>query len=201
MATKEDIKTSLPKEIFDVPMNSDLLHQVVVSQMANRRVAISHTKDRSEVRGGGAKPWRQKGTGRARHGSRRSPIWIGGGVTHGPTNERNFKKRLPKNIKKKALFIALSEKLRNDLIIIVDSFDINEIKTKKVIEMLNNLGIKESCLIVLPKIDSNMILSTRNIPKVNTIQAKDINCLDILSSKYLLIDKEGLKVIEETFKK
>jgi large subunit ribosomal protein L4 len=201
MVTKEDIKTSLPKEIFDVPMNSDLLHQVVVSQMANRRVAISHTKDRSEVRGGGAKPWRQKGTGRARHGSRRSPIWIGGGVTHGPTNERNFKKRLPKNIKKKALFIALSEKLRNDLIIIVDSFDINEIKTKKVIEMLNNLGIKESCLIVLPKIDSNMILSTRNIPKVNTIQAKDINCLDILSSKYLLIDKEGLKVIEETFKK
>ncbi|KUK66286.1 MAG: 50S ribosomal protein L4 [Parcubacteria group bacterium] len=201
MAAEEDIKTSLPKEIFDVPMNSDLLHQVVVSQMANRRVAISHTKDRSEVRGGGAKPWRQKGTGRARHGSRRSPIWIGGGVTHGPTNERNFKKRLPKNIKKKALFIALSEKLRNDLIIIVDSFDINEIKTKKVIEMLNNLGIKESCLIVLPKIDSNMILSTRNIPKVNTIQAKDINCLDILSSKYLLIDKEGLKVIEETFKK
>jgi large subunit ribosomal protein L4 len=201
MVTKEDIKTSLPKEIFDVPMNSDLLHQVVVSQMANRRVAISHTKDRSEVRGGGAKPWRQKGTGRARHGSRRSPIWIGGGVTHGPTNERNFKKRLPKNIKKKALFIALSEKLRNDLIIIVDSFDINEIKTKKVIEMLNNLGIKESCLIVLSKIDSNIILSTRNIPKVNTIQAKDINCLDILSSKHLLIDKEGLKVIEETFKK
>lgn len=201
MAAEEDIKTSLPKEIFDVPMNSDLLHQVVVSQMANRRVAISHTKDRSEVRGGGAKPWRQKGTGRARHGSRRSPIWIGGGVTHGPTNERNFKKRLPKNIKKKALFIALSEKLRNDLIIIVDSFDINEIKTKKVIEMLNNLGIKESCLIVLSKIDSNIILSTRNIPKVNTIQAKDINCLDILSSKYLLIDKEGLKVIEETFKK
>lgn len=201
MAAEEDIKTSLPKEIFDVPMNSDLLHQVVVSQMANRRVAISHTKDRSEVRGGGAKPWRQKGTGRARHGSRRSPIWIGGGVTHGPTNERNFKKRLPKNIKKKALFIALSEKSRSNLITVVDSFDINEIKTKKAIEMLNNLGIKESCLIVLPKIDNNMILSTRNIPKVNVIQAKDINCLDILSSKYLLIDKEGLKVIEETFKK
>ena len=201
MVTKEDIKTSLPKEIFDVPMNSDLLHQVVVSQMANRRVAISHTKDRSEVRGGGAKPWRQKGTGRARHGSRRSPIWIGGGVTHGPTNERNFKKKLPKNVKRKALFIALSEKSRSNLITVIDSFDINEIKTKKVIEMLNNLGIKESCLIVLSKIDNNMILSTRNIPKVNVIQAKDINCLDILSSKHLLIDKEGLKVIEETFKK
>jgi large subunit ribosomal protein L4 len=169
--------------------------------MANRRVAISHTKDRSEVRGGGIKPWKQKGTGRARHGSRRSPIWIGGGVTHGPTNEKNFKKKLPKNVKKKALFIALSEKSRSNLITVVDSFDINEIKTKKAIEMLNNLGIKESCLIVLPKIDNNMILSTRNIPKVNVIQAKDINCLDILSSKHLLIDKEGLKVIEETFKK
>ena len=201
MATKEDIKTSLPKEIFDVPMNADLLHQVVVSQMANRRVAIAHTKDRSEVRGGGIKPWKQKGTGRARHGSRRSPIWIGGGVTHGPTNERNFKKILPKNIKRKALFVALSEKSRNNLITVIDSFDVKEIKTKKMIEMLNNLGINGSCLIVLPKIDSNIILSTRNIPKVKTIQAKDINCLDIVSSKYLLIDKEGLEVIKETFKK
>ena len=201
MATKEDIKKSLPKEIFDVPMNADLLHQVVVSQMANRRVAIAHTKDRSEVRGGGIKPWKQKGTGRARHGSRRSPIWIGGGVTHGPTNERNFKKILPKNIKRKALFVALSEKSRNNLITVIDSFDVKEIKTKKMIEMLNNLGINGSCLIVLPKIDSNIILSTRNIPKVKTIQAKDINCLDIVSSKYLLIDKKGLEVIKETFKK
>lgn len=201
MATKEDIKTSLPKEIFDVPMNTDLLHQVVVSQMANRRVATAHTKNRSEVRGGGIKPWKQKGTGRARHGSRRSPIWIGGGVTHGPTNERNFKKVLPKNIKRKALFVALSEKSRNNLITVIDSFDVKEIKTKKMIEMLNNLGINGSCLIVLPKIDSNIILSTRNIPKVKTIQAKDINCLDIVSSKYLLIDKEGLEVIKETFKK
>ncbi|KUK49475.1 MAG: ribosomal protein L4 RplD [Parcubacteria bacterium 33_209] len=201
MATKEDIKTSLPKEIFDVPMNADLLHQVVVSQMANRRVAIAHTKDRSEVRGGGIKPWKQKGTGRARHGSRRSPIWIGGGVTHGPTNERNFKKILPKNIKRKALFVALSEKSRNNLITVIDSFDVKEIKTKKMIEMLNNLGINGSCLIVLPKIDSNIILSTRNIPKVKTIQAKDINCLDIVSSKHLLIDKKGLEVIKETFKK
>lgn len=201
MAIKEDIKTSLPKEMFDVPMNPDLLHQVVVSQMANRRVAIAHTKGRGDVRGGGIKPWKQKGTGRARHGSRRSPIWIGGGVTHGPTNERVFKKGLPKNIKRKALFVALSEKSRSDLIIFVDSFNVKEIKTKKVIEMLNNLGIKESCLIILPKIDSNIILSTRNIPKVKTIQAKDINCLDIVSSKYLLIDKEGLEVIKETFKK
>ncbi|MFA5228557.1 MAG: 50S ribosomal protein L4 [Candidatus Paceibacterota bacterium] len=201
MATKENIKTSLPKEIFDVPMNSDLLHQVVVSQAANRRTVIAHTKGRGEVRGGGIKPWKQKGTGRARHGSRRSPIWIGGGVTHGPTNERVFKKALPKNIKRKALFVALSEKSRNNLIILVESFDVKEIKTKKMIEMLNNLNIKESCLIILPEIDNNIIMSTRNIPKIKTMQAKDINCLDVLSSKYLLMDKKGLEVIKETFKK
>lgn len=196
---KSDIK--LPAEIFEVPMNTDLLHQVVVSQMSNRRVNIAHTKGRGEVRGGGIKPWKQKGTGRARHGSRRSPIWIGGGVTHGPTNEKNFKKILPKNIKRKALFVALSEKARSGLIIKIDSLNLKEIKTKNMIEMLNNLGIKERCLIILSKIDSNIILSSRNIPKVKTIQAKDINPLDIVSSKYLLIDKEGLEVIKETFKK
>jgi len=191
----------LEKTVFEVEPNLHVMHLALRRQLNNARQGSASAKTRAEVRGGGRKPWKQKGTGRARAGSTRSPIWIGGGVTHGPTNEKNFKKKLPKNVKKKALFIALSEKSRSNLITVVDSFDINEIKTKKAIEMLNNLGIKESCLIVLPKIDNNMILSTRNIPKVNVIQAKDINCLDILSSKHLLIDKEGLKVIEETFKK
>ncbi len=201
MTTKEEIKTDLPEDIFDVPMNTDLLHQVIVSQMANKRYNIAHSKDRSEVSGGGIKPWRQKGTGRARHGSIRSPIWIGGGVTHGPTKDKIFKKKLPKKIKRKGLFIALSDKARNNLIKVVDNLKIEEIKTKKAIEMLEGLGIKGSCLIVLPKIDNNIILSTRNIPKVNTIQAKDINCLDVVSSKYLLIDKESIEIIKEVFKK
>jgi len=209
MATKKEIKTEkvvksavveLPKDIFEVPMNNDLVHQVVVSQMSNRRTVIAHAKGRSEVSGGGIKPWKQKGTGRARQGSITSPIWIGGGVTHGPNKERNFKKILPKNIKRKALFIALSEKARSELFVTIESLDLKEVKTKSMIELLNSLGIKESCLIILPKMNNNVILSTRNIPKVKTIQAKDLNCLDVVSSKYLLTDKEGIEVIKETFK-
>lgn len=210
METKKEIKNEkvintpaidLPKDIFEVPMNTDLIHQVVVSQMSNRRVAIAHTKGRSEVRGGGIKPWKQKGTGRARQGSITSPIWIGGGVTHGPTKERNFKKILPKNIKRKALFIALSDKAKNNLFITTESLDLEKIKTKDMIKFLNGLGIKGSCLIILPKMNNNVILSTRNIPKIKTIQAKDLNCLDVVSSKYLLTDKEGVEVIKETFKR
>ena len=198
---KEIEQTSLPKDIFDVPMNADLLHQVVVSQMANRRTVIADAKRRGDVRGGGIKPWKQKGTGRARHGSRRSPIWIGGGVTHGPTSERIFKKILPKNIKRKALFVALSEKARTGFIKVIDTLELKEAKTKSMLGILNKLGINGSCLIVLPKMDNNLILATRNIPKISTIQAKDINCLDIITAKTILIDKEGVEIIKETFKK
>lgn len=208
MATKKEIKTEevktiavdLPKDIFEVPMNTDLIHQVVTSQISNRRMVIAHAKDRAQVRGGGIKPWKQKGTGRARHGSRTSPLWIGGGITHGPRKERNFKKVLPKNMKRKALFIALSDKVRNGLFIVTDNLDFKEAKTKNMINLLNTLNIKETCLVVLPKMNDNLILSTRNVPKVKTMQAKDINCLDLLSVKYLLTDKEGVEVIKETFK-
>ena len=109
-------ETLLPKEIFEVKSNNDLIHQVVVSQMSNRRKNIAHTKDRSEVSGGGRKPWRQKGLGKARHGSIRSPIWIGGGVTFGPTKERVFKKKINKKMRRKALFMVLSAKAKNNLL-------------------------------------------------------------------------------------
>ena len=190
----------LPEEIFNVPLNTDLVHQVMVSQMGNRRVSIAHTKFRSEVRGGGIKPWRQKGTGRARHGSSRSPIWIGGGTTFGPRNEKDFSRIIPKKMKRKALFMVLSEKLNNNQLIIVDRLFIDEPKTKKASDFLKNNSINnESCLVVLSGMDRNSILSFANLPKVNTIQAKDLNCLDILNSKYLLIDKEGVEVIKKTF--
>jgi large subunit ribosomal protein L4 len=199
---KAEVKTTkadLPKEIFEVPMNSDLIHQVVVSQMGNRRKVIAHAKTRAEVRGGGIKPWRQKGTGRARHGSSRSPIWIGGGVAHGPLKHENYKRVLPKNIKRKALFVALSDKAREGLLFIVDSLNIKEAKTKLARELLKGLKINESCLVVLPKLDKNVILAMRNLPKVSTIQSKDLNCLDVVSSKYLLIGKEGIEEIKKTF--
>ena len=199
---KKISETVLLKEIFGVDINQNLVHQVVVSQMANRRRLIAHTKDRSEVRGGGRKPWRQKGTGRARHGSIRSPIWRGGGVTFGPTKNRNFKKIIPKKMKRKALFMVLSGKVKNNLLILLDKFEIKKPKTKLVAETLKKLPCKEkSCLIALSKMDKNSILAARNIPKLETIQAKDLNALDLLSFKYLLIPREALKTIKETFLK
>jgi len=193
------IKADLPKEIFEVPMNVDLLQQVVVSQTGNRRKVIAHAKGRAEVSGGGIKPWKQKGTGRARSGSNTSSIWVGGGVSHGPTKDRNFKRVLPKNIKRKALFIALSDKVNSGTMIVVESLVINEVKTKTAREMLKNAGVNGSCLVVLSKIEKNTILSMRNLPKITTTQARDLNCLDVVSSKYLLIDKEGIEEIKKTF--
>jgi len=195
----KSVKIDLPKEIFEVPMNTNLVHQVVTTQSANRRKVIAHAKTRAEVSGGGIKPWKQKGTGRARHGSNRSPIWIGGGVTHGPLKDRIWKKRLPKNIKNKALFMVLSDKAKNGWLIIAEELKMTEPKTVQAKELLKNIGITESCLVVLGKMDKNLILGMRNIPKTGTIQAKDLNCLDMVQYKYLLIDKEGLEIIKKTF--
>lgn len=195
----KSVKVDLPKEIFEVPMNSDLIHQVVVSQMGNRRKVIAHAKGRAEVSGGGIKPWKQKGTGRARSGSNTSSIWVGGGVSHGPTKDRNFKKILPKNIKRKALFVALSDKAREGMFVVAESLQLKEAKTKEARNLLKSVGITQSCLVVLPKMEKNTILAMRNLPKISTIQAKDLNCLDVVSSKYLLTDKEGIEEIKKTF--
>jgi len=170
--------------------------------MANRRKVIAHTKTRAEVRGGGRKPWRQKGTGRARVGSIRSPLWRGGGVVFGPRKEKIFKKGIPKKMKKLALFMVLSEKAKNNLLIILDKVKIEKPKTKEMTEILKKLPCKtESSLIALPELNKNLILAARNIPDVETTQAKDLNALDLLSFKYLVIPKEAIKVIKETFLK
>ena len=195
----KSVKIDLPKDIFEVPMNTNLVHQVVTTQSANRRQVIAHAKTRAEVSGGGIKPWKQKGTGRARHGSNRSPIWIGGGVTHGPLKDRIWKKRLPKNIKNKALFMVLSDKAKNGWLVIAEELKMTEPKTVQAKELLKNIGITESCLVALGKMDKNLILGMRNIPKTGTIQAKDLNCLDIVQYKYLLTDKEGVEIIKKTF--
>lgn len=192
--------TLLPKEIFEIEINPDLVHQVMVSQMANRRKIIAHAKDRSEVRGGGRKPWRQKGTGRARHGSIRSPLWKGGGVTFGPTKERVFKKQIPSNMKRKALFMVLSGKLKENLLVVLDELSFSEPKTKIAVDFLRKIPIdNKSCLIGLSSMDKNTILSIRNVPKTETIQVKDLNCLDLLLSKYFIITEKGLKVLKEHF--
>ncbi|HUV81049.1 MAG TPA: 50S ribosomal protein L4 [Patescibacteria group bacterium] len=190
----------LPKEIFELPMNSDLVHQVAISQMANRRIVTAQAKNRGEVRGGGRKPWRQKGTGRARHGSRRSPIWRGGGVTFGPTKDRVFKKKINKKMKKKALFMVLSEKAKSNLLVVLDELKLEKAKTKSLAKLIENFK-KGSFLIALPKIEKNVILASRNLTGVEVVEARNLNVLDLLSSKYLMMPKESIKVVKEIFSK
>ncbi|HXK32044.1 MAG TPA: 50S ribosomal protein L4 [Candidatus Paceibacterota bacterium] len=199
---KEIGNTLLPKEIFDVKINPPLVQQVVVSQMANRRQVLANAKTRGEVRGGGRKPWRQKGTGRARHGSRRSPIWRGGGITFGPRKERVFKKKIDKKVKRSALLMVLSGKVKNNMMVVLEDLKLEKAKTKLMVAVLEKLPVKkQSALLVLPKMDKNLIISSKNIATIETIQAKDLNALDILSFKYLIMPKEAIKLIKETFLK
>ena len=200
---KEEVgEIELLKEIFEIKLNTDLVHQVVLAQTANQRQGSAKAKTRSEVRGGGRKPWRQKGTGRARVGSIRSPIWRGGGVTFGPIAEKVFKKRIPKKMRRKALFMVLSVKAKENLLLVLDKLEIEKPNTKAMAKVLNKLFLKKgSGLIVLPEINKNVILSVKNIPKTGTIQAKDLNVLDLLSYKYLIMPKDAIKIIKETFLK
>lgn len=199
---KEVGQTRLPSEIFGVKINPDTVHRVVVAQTANKRQVTAHTKDRSEVRGGGKKPWRQKGTGRARHGSIRSPLWRGGGVTFGPRKERNFKQKINKKMRRKALFMVLSAKAKENFLVILNEIKLEKPKTKLMAEIIKKLPVKSSsCLFVLPSMDQPLIRASRNIPKVKPIQAKDLNVLELLSYKYLLMPKESINVIKETFSK
>ena len=198
---KEMVQTVLPKEVFGLEMNSDLVHQVAVAQSANRRQVIAHTKDRGNVRGGGKKPWRQKGTGRARHGSRRSPLWRGGGTTFGPTKERNFKEIISRKMRRKALFMVLSAKAKDNSLFVLDDLMVESPKTKLIAGILNKLPIKGSCLIILPKRDEKLERAAANLKNTGIIGAKDLNVMDLLSYKYAVLPKEGIKVIKETFAK
>ncbi|MDO8265240.1 MAG: 50S ribosomal protein L4 [Candidatus Parcubacteria bacterium] len=192
-------QTRLPSEVFGVKMSLDLVHQVAVSQAGNRRLVIAHTKGRGDVSGGGKKPWKQKGTGRARHGSNRSPIWIGGGVTFGPTNRRVFTRTIPKRMRRKALMMVLSSKAKDELLILIDSLLIEKPKTKLMTDILKTLpGAGKNSIIALALMDKNIILAGRNIDNLKVVQAKDLNVLDLLSYKYLILPKEAIKVIEKT---
>lgn len=198
----------LPDEVFKVGENPDLLHQVITSQTANARRVIAHTKDRSEVRGGGVKPWRQKGTGRARHGSIRSPIWIGGGVTFGPTKERNFSRRIPQKMNQKALKVALSMKAQETALKIVDKLELANPKTREMADLLFRLfkgnieKIRKTSSFVLvltsnAELSKNVALANRNILYSKTMRAKNLNVLDAVGYRYILLDKTGLEVIKE----
>lgn len=206
---KEKGKVKLPESIFGVRWNGDMVHQVVVSLLANARLPYAHTKDRSEVRGGGAKPWRQKGTGRARHGSRRSPIWIGGGVTFGPRKERNYSKKVNRKMRTKALITILSRKLKEGELIFVDDISIKEPKTKEASQILTSLAKvkgnealtakkKNAALILLPARDINTAKSFRNLPSVYVEETRNMNPVNLLTYKFIVIAKpdEAIKFLE-----
>jgi large subunit ribosomal protein L4 len=168
--------------------------------MANKRQPLAHTKNRGEVRGGGKKPWKQKGTGRARHGSSRSPIWKGGGITFGPRNEKVFEKEVPKKMRRKALFMVLSQKTRDNELIILDKIELEKGKTKEIANILSKLPSKnQKTLIALPKYDKKIFLAGRNIKKTSIDEARNINVLELLNHKYLLLTEDGIKTIEKTF--
>lgn len=197
---KESGEMELPERVFGVKLVGDLVHQAVVAQMANARKVLADTKDKSEVRGGGRKPWKQKGTGRARHGSSRSPIWKGGGITFGPTTARNFGKRINKKMKMKALFMVLSEKLRDKEILVVDDLKLNKVSTKTVKNIFGKLPTKGKILLSLDKNDKNTLNSVRNIPEISMISSDSLNVVDLLKNKILVINRKGIKKIEETYK-
>jgi len=195
---KEVGQTLLPKEIFGLEINQNLIHQVVVSQAANRRQVSAHTKGRGQVSGGGKKPWRQKGTGRARHGSTRSPIWRHGGIALGPTKDRNFKQKINRKMKKAAMLMVLSAKAQKNFLVVLETLKLEKGKTKAMAQLLQKLPCKnESTLVVLPGMEKNVILATRNLENAKPAQVKELNALDLLSFKYLIMPKESIKILKE----
>lgn len=198
-------KVELPDSIFNVKMNEDLVHQIVTSQRSNQRQVIAHTKGRSEVRGGGKKPWKQKGTGRARVGSIRSPIWKGGGVTFGPTKERNFKKKINKKMSRKALFMVLSSKVKDNQLFVLDDIKLENSKTKEMAVILKNLsslmGKKPTTLLILPLLEDKIKRSAKNLPSFTAVEARNLNPLEVLSYKYLVLVKDSVDALGKTFNK
>ncbi len=198
----------LSSRIFGVKPKNEVVHQVVVAQMANSRQVLAHTKTKGEVRGGGKKPWRQKGTGRARHGSIRSPLWIGGGVTFGPRKDRNFKEKVNKKQKQLALAMCLSDKVKENSLVVFNELKLKEVKTKALGGWLKELKTKiedleksKKFLLVLDKNDRDFIRAALNLKNANTILADSLNCLDVLKYDTILTSEKAIKIIEKHYRK
>lgn len=211
---KEKGKITLPEEVFGLKWNADLVHEVLMSLATAKRTPVAHTKDRGDVRGGGKKPWQQKGTGRARHGSRRSPIWVGGGVAHGPRNEKNFLRKINNKAKAKAIAVILSAKLKDGELIFVDSFGMSAPKTKNAVSFISNMGKvsgleridtkkTNAALIATSGKDANVEKSFANIGKVLVSEIRNVNPTDLMKYKYLVIEspEESVAIIKERLSK
>ena len=196
---KESGKIQLSESVFGLPWNADMVHQVVTSMLSSQRSPVAHTKNRGEVSGGGKKPWRQKGTGRARHGSTRSPIWVGGGVTHGPRNDKNFDRKVNKKMKAKALYTILSKKFKDGQIIFIDTISFKEPKTKDAVAVLSAMSKISGCETLLSKKNNSAILalsqkasatekSFHNLSNILVDELRNINPVDLLNYKYLVVE-------------
>lgn len=193
---------TLSTDIFDLSEKSVLVAQAVRVQMANARQSIAHTKTRGEVSGGGKKPWKQKGTGNARAGSTRSPLWTGGGITFGPRNSRNFSLRLSKKMRQGALKAVLSQKAQEKKLILVKDFELEKISTKTLARIFQTLPIESGkILLVLPEMKVNLELSAANLPFLKVIKANNLNILDLLNHDYLIVTTDALVKINEIFGK
>ena len=190
-------ETELPDNIFARPWNADLVHQAVITQQANRRKPIAHAKGRGEVRGGGRKPWKQKHTGRARHGSIRSPIWKGGGVAHGPKKEKIFARKINKKMLRAALYSALSKRLADGELKIIDSLQLEAPKTKILAGQLNVFLKKTlNALLIAALGNKNIYRASANLPKVRSIATNSLNIEDILKYKNVLIEQKAISEIK-----
>ncbi|MEK7181131.1 MAG: 50S ribosomal protein L4 [Patescibacteria group bacterium] len=191
----------LSDSIFGIKWNPELVHQILTSQLANRRKPWAHAKGRGEVRGGGRKPWRQKGTGRARHGSTRSPIWIGGGKAHGPNKERNYSEKVNKKMNRLAILGALSKRIKDGEVKVIDGFNFNPPKTKTVSISLKNLlnipkkNKKYDVLLISDSNNRELNKISRNLQKSKTLNADSLNVYDLLNYKHILIEEPSIVVI------
>lgn len=188
-------------ELFGVKVNEGLVHLASEAQMANSRVAAGHSKTRGEVRGGGKKPWKQKGTGRARHGSIRSPIWKGGGVTFGPQSDRNFSKKLNRKSKKAAMAMAMTDKVQHDALVALDAITMEAGKTKAMAAMLKKLPLGRKVLLVLPKSDAMTVRASRNLKSLWTATAGDLSLVDVLKADTVVAPLATLDLLEKAYSK
>lgn len=199
LSGKKTGEIEMPSSVFGLEPNDELLHQAYVAGFANKRNVLAHTKDRGERAGTGKKPWRQKGTGNARAGSVRSPLWRKGGITFGPTNERNFKKDITKKMKQKAICVALSEKIRSNKMVVVEEIKLEENKTKRFNEALKKLNIKGTLLVAFDENEAQFNRSSRNIEAVDGVRTSSLSVFDILNHQSLLMSKDSVDYLANKY--
>lgn len=197
----------LPQSVFGVAWSAALVKQVLTAQLANARRSWAHAKTRAEVRGGGRKPWRQKGTGRARHGSTRSPIWVGGGKAHGPNSQRDYSQKVNKKMRQKALFCVLSKKLADSQLRVIDSLRVSEPKTKQAFTMLSGLlqlspkAKKIDAALIAQTQDTTLTRAARNLVKTKIMHPQSLDLYELINHKHILIDQEAIREIAAHYKK